>query len=76
MVRSGVPPAVISNLAIGPALPGIEPAYHMWPWSRAVVQAATWVRVPSECTARNWQAMSTGICLASTSTAVPPCCRS
>jgi hypothetical protein len=45
--------AVISNLLIGLAVLGIEPAYQTLPSSAAVVHAATWVRVPSGWTTQS-----------------------
>ena len=60
-VSSTLWPAVIWKALIGCAVFGIEPAYQTWPSSPAVVQAATWVRVPSGWTTHSWQVVPTGM---------------
>ena len=63
--------AVIWKPLIDPALAGIEPQYQTLPSSRAVVQAATWVRVPSEWTTHSWHVVPIGMRSTRTSNALP-----
>ena len=52
----------------------IEPPYQTLPSSRAVVQAATWVRLPSGCTTHSWQVVPIGMRLIRTWNALPHSC--
>ena len=65
--------AVIWKLLIVPAVLAIEPAYQTLPSSRAVVQPATWVRVPSGWTTHSWQVVPIGMRSTRTLNASPHC---